>query len=924
MFTLLKRIVVGSVDRWFAAFRQTDGRRAAPTGRHFRPTLEEFEERVVPSGTVLASHAAATASRAGVADVVAPVVTSARASGPSSNSISAVELTFSQPIVPSTFTAADVNLTGPKGAVKITSVKPVAGTNDKTFTIAFADQTAPGTYTLKVGSKAKNAAGTSVKEYRTAFAIAPPVVTSAKASGPTSNSLSSIRVTFSQAITPSTFTAADVSLTGPKGTVAITSVTPVAGTGQKTFTIAFAKQTAPGTYTLKIGTKAKTTTGIAVTAYQTKFTIAAPRVPAGTKKTTGTAAPKAQTAVAPPQPVVSSATASGPATNSLSTIEVTFSQPIVPSTFTATDVSLMGPNGTVAITSVTPVAGTNNKSFAITFADQTAPGTYTLNIGTKATDAAGVAVTAFQTGFTIVAPPVVTSATASGPSSNSISAIEVTFSQPIVPATFTAADVGLVGPNGAVAITSVTPVAATNNESFTIGFANQTTLGTYTLTIGTNAENAAGIPVTEDQTTFTIASTTNPSDFTGTLTPGKSISSSNGQYTLTLQTDGNLVESTAAGTALWATETGGKTVTGAAMQADGNLVLYNGTTVVWASNTSGNPGAFLNVQNDGDVVIYSGTTPVWTSNSAQPVTLLPGQSISSSNGQFVLTLQTDGNLVEYNAAGTALWATGTGGRTVTEAVMQADGNLVLYDGTQTVWASNTSGAPGAFLTVQNTGTVVIYSGTTAIWTAQPTTLLPGQSMVSPNGDFVLTLQTDGNLVEYNGAGTAVWASGTQGKTVTEMIMQGDGNLVLYGGSTAVWASNTSGNPGASLGLQNNGALVISSGGTQVWTADLTVQQNGVLLPGEAISSPNGQYTLVLQSDGNLVKYNSSGAAMWSSGTAGQTVTQMIMQADGNLVLYNGSQPVWASNTAGHPGAFLSVGNNGALTITSGGTQIWVK
>jgi methionine-rich copper-binding protein CopC len=762
-----------------------------------------------------------------------------------------------------------------------------------------------------------------VKEYHTAFTIAPPVVTSARASGPTSNSLSTIRVTFSQPITPSTFTAADVSLTGPKGAVKITSVKPVAGTNDKTFTVAFASQTAPGTYTLKIGTRAKTTTGIAVTAYQTKFTITAPPVHAGTQKKTGTAAPQAQTAVSAPPPVVSGATASGPATNSLSTIQVTFSQPIVPSTFTAADVSLSGPNGAVTITSVTPVAGTNNKSFAVTFADQTAPGTYTLNIGTKATNAAGVAVTAFQTAFTIVAPPVVTSATASGPASSSISTVEVTFSQPIVPSTFTPADVTLVGPNGAVAITSVTPVAATNNKSFTIAFTDQTTLGTYTLTIGTNAENAAGIPVTQDQTTFTIASTTDPSEFTGILTPGKSVSSSNGQYTLTLQPDGNLVESNAAGTALWATGTGGKTVTEAVMQADGNLVLYNGTTAVWASNTGGNPGAFLTVQNDGDVVIYSGTTPVWTSNSAQPVTLLPGQSISSSNGQFVLTLQADGNLVEYNAAGTALWASGTGGRTVTEAVMQADGNLVLYNGTQAVWASNTSGAPGAFLAVQNTGTVVIYSGTTAVWTAQPTTLLPGQSMVSPNGDYVLTLQTDGNLVEYNAAGTAVWASGTQGKTVTEMIMQGDGNLVLYGGSTAVWSSNSGGNPGASLGLQNNGALVISSGGAQVWTANLTLQPGGVLLPGESIASPNGQFTLVLQTDGNLVKYNSSGAAIWSSGTAGQTVTQLLMQADGNLVLYNGSQAVWASNTNGHPGAFLSVGNNGSLTITSGGSQVWV-
>ena len=68
-----------------------------------------------------------------------------------------------------------------------------------------------------------------------------------------------------------------------------------------------------------------------------------------------------------------------------------------------------------------------------------------------------------------------------------------------------------------------------------------------------------------------------------------------------------------------------------------------------------------------------GTNPV----TGDPV-LNPGQSITSPNGQFVLTFQTDGNLVEYDAAGQPLWASGTPNEGAVEAVFQTDGNLVVY------------------------------------------------------------------------------------------------------------------------------------------------------------------------------------------------------------------------------------------------------
>jgi hypothetical protein len=104
-----------------------------------------------------------------------------------------------------------------------------------------------------------------------------------------------------------------------------------------------------------------------------------------------------------------------------------------------------------------------------------------------------------------------------------------------------------------------------------------------------------------------------------------------------------------------------------------------------------------------------------------------GGTLLSENSRFKLGLQGDGNFVLYKLLGDdhqALWASGTNGRTVTHAVMQGDGNLVLRDPDHNaVWATGTDGNPGAFLAMQNDGNLVIYSSNhKALWatnTVQP-------------------------------------------------------------------------------------------------------------------------------------------------------------------------------------------------------------
>ena len=96
------------------------------------------------------------------------------------------------------------------------------------------------------------------------------------------------------------------------------------------------------------------------------------------------------------------------------------------------------------------------------------------------------------------------------------------------------------------------------------------------------------------------------------------ITSSDGNFYLLMQRDGNLVLYDKGNQAYWATDTVGSNASFAAMQSDGNFVLYtNDGRPVWASNTDGHHNSYIIIQNDRNLVIYQdNNNPIWASNTA--------------------------------------------------------------------------------------------------------------------------------------------------------------------------------------------------------------------------------------------------------------------------------------------------------------------
>lgn len=127
------------------------------------------------------------------------------------------------------------------------------------------------------------------------------------------------------------------------------------------------------------------------------------------------------------------------------------------------------------------------------------------------------------------------------------------------------------------------------------------------------------------------------------------------------------------------------------------------------------------------------------------------------------------------------------------------------------------------------------------------TLSAGQ-LLSTGAAHAAVIGTQLNSGAALGSGNAIQSPGG----AYQFDMQTDGNLVEYGPSGALWATYTS-SPGAYL---------------------------------------------VNQGDGNLVVYNTTGTAIWASGTNGQGAANLVVQTDGNVVDYKGSSAIWSTYTGG--------------------------
>jgi hypothetical protein len=202
-------------------------------------------------------------------------------------------------------------------------------------------------------------------------------------------------------------------------------------------------------------------------------------------------------------------------------------------------------------------------------------------------------------------------------------------------------------------------------------------------------------------------------------------------------------------------------------------------------------------------------------------------------------------------------------------------------------------------------------------------LFVGERLLSEDGRFSLTLQTDGNLVLHNPLKQTLWESGMANRPTWDFALQADGNLVMYDViGNPIYDAGTKGKNGTQFILQSDGNAVLYDGnGNSIWDTQTNQVLNQSkptqpdrllpgqgLLPGDSIQSANGT-KLSLTSDGNLVLADTGNTASWNSSTGSHQadICGAILQIDGNFVIYDiKRKPLWASNTQKNLASYLVV------------------
>jgi hypothetical protein len=217
-------------------------------------------------------------------------------------------------------------------------------------------------------------------------------------------------------------------------------------------------------------------------------------------------------------------------------------------------------------------------------------------------------------------------------------------------------------------------------------------------------------------------------------------------------------------------------------------------------------------------------------------------------------------------------------------------------------------------------------------------LLPGQYLLSADRHTTLTLQRNGNVVLRTNLRT-IWSSRTSNTNPGRLVMQNDGNLVLYARDGSVlWQTRTrhSNNQGSRLTTQTDGNLVMyRPNNTPVWQTGTPhnpnnlrmvmriMPRNSVLFAGQSMQTPDRNHRFELQNDGNLVLY-SRNRVVWASLTQGRGVRYLSMQNDGNLVLYDvQNRPIWQTRTYGVTNARLVIQQDGNVVMyRPNNTPVW--
>lgn len=834
------------------------------------------------AGNALATSLTWTFTTAAAPDSTPPTVSSTSpantATGVGVNS--AISVTFSEAMLPSTITSATFTVSG--GVAGTVSYSGTTATFTPSINLAFST-----TYTATITTSAKDAAGNALTApYTWTFTTGaapdttPPTVSSTSpanaATGVGVNS--AISVTFSEAMLPSAVTGATFTVSGGvTGTVAYSGTTA-------TFTPS-TNLASSTTYMATITTGVKDTAGNALTApYAWTFTTSA--APDTTPPTVSSTSP--------------ANAATGIGVNSA--IGATFTEAMLPSTITnATFAMSGGVTGTVTYNGATATFTPFNALAPFT--------TFAATITTGVKDAAGNAlVTPYLWTFTTGAapdttPPTVSSTNpangATGVATNS--SISATFSEVMLQSTMTSATFAMSG--GVTGTVSYAGTTATFTPSNNLAAST-----TFAATITTGAKDAAGnalatpylwtFTTAAPDTTPPIVTSTSPASAATGVAANSAISATfsegmlpstitnatftiSGGVTGTVSYSGNTATFTPSSSLAFST-TYTATITTGVRDAAGNALAV---PYLWTFTTGAAP--------DATPPTVTSTTPI---HAATGVPVNSAISATFSEGMLPSTLTSATFTVSGGVTGTVSYS----GNTVTFTPLNSLAPFTTFTATITAGAKDLAGNP---LTTPFT------------WTFT--------SGAAPAGSLDTSFNATGK------AFACIPSCGPLNSFANAVAMQADrkvvaaGHTLEAGSSTrlmAVVRFNTDGSLDTTFGT--GGKVTTDIGTFDDEAFAVAVQANGkIVVAGRAsYLIPGGQGSVT--ADFVIVRYNTDGTLDTSFGTGGKVITDfssgydgattLAIQSDGKLVAAG-----YANDISGSDFAIARYNANGTLDTSFG-------
>jgi hypothetical protein len=253
------------------------------------------------------------------------------------------------------------------------------------------------------------------------------------------------------------------------------------------------------------------------------------------------------------------------------------------------------------------------------------------------------------------------------------------------------------------------------------------------------------------------------------------------------------------------------------MQHDGNLVVYSNATppsILWQSNTNGNNGAFLELATNGSLMIKNSSGAIIKYLYISPTELDTKWKAETGCTQD-LTSSSDGILSALGKTFSEL--------TLLDTITNITNTFNPFKVISLLSTPNTNNIKLCYGENINTGYVTVNASNKSNYSVG-TILLPGFKFTATdvaivnNPNYRLLIGGNGKLryVKLDNWSDLFSPSYT-GSNFGSLVMQHDGNLVIYSNATpptVLWQSNTSDNNGAYLELTTNGSLMIkNSSGT---------------------------------------------------------------------------------------------------------------